>query len=283
MTAKLLNGTKLALVIINGFLMSTVATPVFAESKFFVKEYTYQAGEYDSKVTCRTLALEQAKRLLLEELGTYLESETEIKNYHLSKDQISTYTAGILSSEVIEEKWDGKTYWLKAKISTDPVLVVKAINELRRDKQKTKELEEIREQYVSLIKENNRLQSDLKVENAKNLEQKKKEYVENIKKISEMGKWAHYSSSQTDCTSYYDTETIEKLPNRFTKVWIKSECPNGWKLKSLVVLDCKNRLYRETDFIFKTGVATDSNPTVWSSFELNSSDTVLFDSLCNRE
>ena len=47
----------------------------------FQKEYTYQASEYDSKVSCRALALEQVKRLLLEELGTYLESETEVKNF----------------------------------------------------------------------------------------------------------------------------------------------------------------------------------------------------------
>ena len=50
-----------------------------AETKTFIKEYTYQASEYDSKVTCRTLALAQVKRLLLEELGTYLESNKDQK------------------------------------------------------------------------------------------------------------------------------------------------------------------------------------------------------------
>ena len=33
---------------------------VSAESKTFIKEYTYQASEYDSKVSCRVLALEQS-------------------------------------------------------------------------------------------------------------------------------------------------------------------------------------------------------------------------------
>ena len=68
---------------------------VFAETRTFIKEYTYQASEYDSKVTCRLLALEQVKRLLLEELGTYLESHTEVKNFQLTKDQIIVLTAGV--------------------------------------------------------------------------------------------------------------------------------------------------------------------------------------------
>src|SRR5271157_2394205 len=86
---------------------------VSAEIKTFVKEYNYQASEYDSKVTCRTLALEQVKRLLLEELGTYLESQTEVKNFQLTRDQIITLTAGIVMTEIMDEKWDGHIYWLK--------------------------------------------------------------------------------------------------------------------------------------------------------------------------
>jgi hypothetical protein len=52
----------------------------FAALKTFEKEYTYQASEIDSKVSCRTIAMEQVKRLLLEELGTFLISETQVKD-----------------------------------------------------------------------------------------------------------------------------------------------------------------------------------------------------------
>jgi len=41
-------------------------------TKTFIKEYTYQAGDEDSKNSCRVIALREVKRLLLEELGTYL-------------------------------------------------------------------------------------------------------------------------------------------------------------------------------------------------------------------
>src|SRR5271169_3486216 len=96
----------------------------------FTKEYTYQASEFDSKHYSRTLALETVKRLLLEELGTFLVSETEVKNMQLTKDQVTTYSAGIVGAEVIDEKWDGKSYWLKAKVSADPKEVEKALKKL---------------------------------------------------------------------------------------------------------------------------------------------------------
>jgi hypothetical protein len=57
------------------------ANSSFAETKTFIKEYTYHAGDEDSRNSSRTIALREVKRLLLEELGTYLESQTEVKNF----------------------------------------------------------------------------------------------------------------------------------------------------------------------------------------------------------
>src|SRR5271157_978565 len=91
-----------------------------AETKTFIKEYTYQASDFDSKMSSRTIALEQVKRLLLEEVGTYLISETEVKDFQLAKDKITTLTAGMVQTEILNEKWDGRTYYLKAKMSIPP-------------------------------------------------------------------------------------------------------------------------------------------------------------------
>jgi tetratricopeptide (TPR) repeat protein len=135
----------------------------FAQTKVFVEEYTYQASEYDSKVSCRVLALEQVKRLLLEKLGTYLESETEVKNFQLTKDQIVILTAGIVSAEIIDERWDGKTYYLKAKIAADPREVIKSIDLMRQDRQKTRDLEEIRKKANEALREVEKLRKELEI------------------------------------------------------------------------------------------------------------------------
>ena len=102
-----------------------------AAAKTFIKEYTYQASELDSKISCRAIALEQVKRLVLEELGTYLLSETRIKNYQLNKDEITVITAGTVRIKVIGENWNGVNYWLKASVEADPDEVAKAIESFR--------------------------------------------------------------------------------------------------------------------------------------------------------
>jgi len=89
---------------------------IVAEIQTYIKEYNYQASEDDSRNSSRVSAMREVKRLLLEELGTYLESVTEVKNFQLTKDQITALTAGIVKTEVLDEKWDGHTYWIKTKI-----------------------------------------------------------------------------------------------------------------------------------------------------------------------
>jgi tetratricopeptide (TPR) repeat protein len=134
-----------------------------AETKTFIKEYTYHAGDEDSRNSSRTIALREVKRLLLEELGAYLESQTEVINFQMTKDQITTLTAGIVGTEIIEDTWDGKVYWLKAKITADPQDVIKSIDSLRKDRIKVKELEELRKRSEELFKENERLNKELKL------------------------------------------------------------------------------------------------------------------------
>ena len=172
---------SVALFLFLSFLLSVNSS--FAETKTFIKEYTYQASEADSKLSCRTVALREVKRLLLEELGTYLESQTEVKNFQLTKDQITTLTAGIVSTEVIEDKWDGKIYWLKAKITANPQDVIKSIDSLRKDREKSKELEEIRKLSDNLLKENERLRKELATTNGEKREQKKTAYNKTIKEL----------------------------------------------------------------------------------------------------
>ncbi|MGV8057125.1 MAG: tetratricopeptide repeat protein [Smithellaceae bacterium] len=132
-----------------------------AETKTFIKEYTYQASDYDSKISSRTIALEQVKRLLLEEVGTYLISETDVKNFQLAKDKITTLTAGIIQAEMLDEKWDGKTYYLKAKMSVAPQDVKKFLEELRENSLKNRELVETNRKVDEALNRIKQLQADL--------------------------------------------------------------------------------------------------------------------------
>lgn len=125
------------------------------------REYTYRASEADSKLTSRTIALEQVKRLLLEELGTYLVSNTEVKDSALTKDEIVTYTSGWVLTVIVKESWNGEEYYLKANITADADEVAKAIAIMREDRDRFAELKRLREQAGDSLKEITRLRQEL--------------------------------------------------------------------------------------------------------------------------
>ena len=124
-----------------------------AEIITVVTEYTYQASELDSRNSCRAIATEQLKRSLLEELGTYVESKTVVKDSLLDKDEITTLTAGVVQVVVMDEKWDGKVYWLKAQVKADPDEVAASIDKLKNDEHLVHDLEEARAEAAQAMEE----------------------------------------------------------------------------------------------------------------------------------
>ena len=107
-----------------------------AEKRTFLREYSYQASENDSKVSARQKAMTEVKRLLVEELGVYIESyvnyTVEEKNSKISNDfltnEIRQISAGIAETKIIEEQWNGELYYVKAEITADPTEVIRLVN-----------------------------------------------------------------------------------------------------------------------------------------------------------
>lgn len=134
----------------------------------FIENYTYTAGEADSKLTCRTISLLEVKRLLLEKIGTYLQSRTDIKDFRIEKDEVIALTAGIVKLEILDEKWNGETYMLTAKIEANPDDIARSIEDLRKQGGKLEnfeKLKEINDETLEQIREMQsrmqQLQSDL--------------------------------------------------------------------------------------------------------------------------
>ena len=111
-------------------------TSVQAQS--YIRDYTYKASDADSKITSRTNALDQVKLILLQEIGTHIRQEINITkdgsgNSYASED-VEAITAGLTKVEIIDEKWNGETYYLKAKIDADTERVLNALEEFKKDK-----------------------------------------------------------------------------------------------------------------------------------------------------
>ena len=113
-------------------LIPTLAT--WADAREFVREYTYVAGEADSKISARQMAMQEVKRELLNEIGTHIYSRVVIsvnsQDGADAKQEIRAMTAGFVKVDVLEEKWDGYKYYINAKMTADPEEILKRIKEL---------------------------------------------------------------------------------------------------------------------------------------------------------
>jgi len=122
---------------------------LLAQEKTFIREYTHKVGDADSKITSRAIALNQVKKILLEEIGVYLESTFEIEKIETSEEykeltnsQITSITAGITETNILEEKWNGIEYYIKAEITIDVNDMLNKLNKIAKDRDKTKQLVE---------------------------------------------------------------------------------------------------------------------------------------------
>lgn len=96
------------------------------EAEIFVRDYTYDASELDNKQSARENALTQIKKLLIEEVGvlviselTNVESEINGRTHEKTISNTELISEGITKTEILEENWDGKQFYLKAKIEID--------------------------------------------------------------------------------------------------------------------------------------------------------------------
>jgi len=168
------------------FILLVLFIPNFisAETKTFIKEYTYQASEADSKISSRVIALEQVKRLLLEELCTYLMSETRIKNYRVDKDEITAITAGTIRVIVIDENWNGQQYWLRAAVEADRDEVTKSVESIYMNYHVKVALEKSKEEREGLLKEIEQLKMTIRSVNGNDLTKSKAIYRDAVNRLS---------------------------------------------------------------------------------------------------
>jgi tetratricopeptide (TPR) repeat protein len=201
-------------------LMYCLVNRAMASDMTYQRDYSYQASESDSKISCRTIALEQVKRLLLEELGSYLVSQTEVKDFLISRDQVIAITAGIVRTEVLKEKWDGSTYYIVAKITTDPSQVAKAVDELRKDKQGLSELEEVKKRTEELLIGLEKLRDEVKLLKGGERTQEKRDYMAAVQKLDAVdwfreGYALAESGKFNDAIGFYD-KAIGADPRHYT-------------------------------------------------------------------
>jgi len=148
------------------------ATASFAEVKTFEKEVEEVVANDQSREQVEAFALQKAKRLAVEEAGTYISSLTVVSDAMLRKDEISALASGVVQAKIIGmpnvRVENGVIHInVKARIQVDTAVLDRQVAELLKEKGTLKKLEEEQRKVREL---ENRLAS-LKITELKRLEE----------------------------------------------------------------------------------------------------------------
>ena len=99
---------------------------LYANEMEFIREYTYHASDDDSKNSSRKKALTQIKSLVSEEVGSFIKSsivlQTKQNNDKLDQlidSKIQSISQNFIHISILDEKWNGVEYYVKAKVKVD--------------------------------------------------------------------------------------------------------------------------------------------------------------------
>jgi tetratricopeptide (TPR) repeat protein len=91
----------------------------YAGSFTYQKDFKRRNGLPVSRETYRNKAIQEVEGLILNELVACLGEEPVVKYFELTVEEIKTLAKAILQRNVMEEKWDGQCYYLRARIIGD--------------------------------------------------------------------------------------------------------------------------------------------------------------------
>lgn len=119
------------IILLSILLIFTIVLPCYADPQEIITEGTYIASESDSPVQGQEAALLMAKRAALEQVGTYVQSETLISNLQLKDDQVKSLTSAVIETTVLDKSrtFNGQNmvFWVKIKAIVHPDKLIEVI------------------------------------------------------------------------------------------------------------------------------------------------------------
>jgi tetratricopeptide (TPR) repeat protein len=96
----------------------------FSETSEIISEGIYNMGDGETPIIAEGKALEQAKRLAVEQAGTYVKSYSKVKNFQIAEDEVQVLASGIMEVTVLDKKRtvaeDAIKFWVKIKAVVHP-------------------------------------------------------------------------------------------------------------------------------------------------------------------
>ncbi len=148
-----------------------VAFPARAESKTIEVEYAYAPGYNESKANARRIATRKARRKALEQAGMFVAGLPEVREYRLTRDEVTAYTSSIVLSDVIPSQ-DQDTarhseVAVRVRCTIDTDVVVQQIDRYRENEELGEQVEDMARSQATLRQERESLVKQLAAEKDK--------------------------------------------------------------------------------------------------------------------
>jgi hypothetical protein len=111
-----------------------VAYAAQAAEEVLIREYTYDASELEGRHQARQNAMRVLRAQVLEEVSTLVISESDLKRQVRGQEfdvafrsRIRTISGGSIRGRVLDERWDGKSMWLRAEFRVDKTMMRKEL------------------------------------------------------------------------------------------------------------------------------------------------------------
>ena len=125
-----------------------------AEIRTLTAEGEYRLGDRDTKEDGIRFAAEQAKRHALDQVASYLEHTTVVKNFDITQDEIRSYTAGVVLvvDQAVQLRLDDQTVVVQVALTVqvDTDEVVQALAAVKRHEEARAELLVLRREIDQL-------------------------------------------------------------------------------------------------------------------------------------
>lgn len=151
--------------LLSSLLLTTLllASFAFAEIKTFDVDVEETVSRNQSQEAVEAFALQKAKRLAVEQAGTYLSSMKVVERGRLGKEEIMALASGIVRSKILKSDAVVKNGQVKvqvtARVEVDSAVLEKQIEAILKDRSLLKKLEEKDQKLRALEEELSKVQS----------------------------------------------------------------------------------------------------------------------------
>jgi hypothetical protein len=145
---------KFCALLIAALLTAILPNLCSAELLTVMAEGDYRLGDHDTKEDGTRLAVEAAKRHALEQVAMYVESVTTATALDITRDEIRTYTAGVVlvSEQAISTRLEGNQIFIHADLTVqiDPEEAALAVITLRKNDDARQQLQLLKKEVEDL-------------------------------------------------------------------------------------------------------------------------------------